>query len=371
MRKEYVCHVSAACRKIMKHRIKRTAAVGLAGVLAIASLTGCSSFDNDEIVATVGKDQITAGMGNFYARMQQAQYESYYAGMMGTTGEAMWTQEVDEEGTSYEASVKENLLTSLENLYLLKQHASEYEVVVTDEEMKDIKEAAVKFDEDNALEDKEAVSGYQKNVEEYLRLTTIAHKMDAPMKEGVNEEVSDEEAAQKSMKYVYFAYSKTDEEGNRTDMTEEEKKDLKKKAQEFSENLKASEAKDIDAAAAEAGYEVQSTTFDLESVSPDAELIKAVDALKTEGDVTDVIESDYGLYVCKLVSLLDREATDQEKKNIVEQRKKEQYDGLIEKWRKDTEITENKEVWDKIDFEKQGVTIKESNDQYDEIPNAE
>ena len=173
------------------------------------------------------------------------------------------------------------------------------------------------------------------------------------------------------MKYVYFAYSTKDEEGNSKDMTDEEKKDLKKTAQEFAKNLKDSDAKDIDAAAQAAGYEVQSTTFDSDSVSPDAKLVEAVDALETEGGVTDVIESDYGLYVGKLTSLLDRGATDQEKKNIVEERKKEQYDGLIEKWRKNSQINEDEKIWDKIDFAKQGVTIKESNDQYDEIPDAE
>ena len=98
---------------------------------------------------------------------------------------------------------------------------------------------------------------------------------------------------------------------------------------------------------------------------------QALDALTTEGDVTDVIESDYGIYVGKLTSLLDREATDTEKTNIVAQRKQEQYDSLLADWRKETEITENKKVWNKIDFEKQGVTAKQSDDQYDDAADAE
>lgn len=330
-------------------------------MLAVASLTGCTSFDNDDIVATVGDDEITAGMANFYARLYQAQYESYYASMMGTTGEAMWSQEV-EDGKTYEESIKESLLTSLENLYLLEQHASDYEVVVTEDEQKQIEEAAAQFEDDNTLEDKEAVSGSQQYVEEYLRMVTISRKMEAPMKEGVDEEVSDEEAAQKSMKYVYVAYTTTDDEGNSTDMTDEEKEALKEAMETFADELKDSDAKDIDAAAEEAGYEVQSTTFDAESTSPNADLVAAVDALETEGDVTGVIESDYGLYVGKLVSLLDRDATDQEKDNIVEERRQEQYDGLLEQWREETEIEENLSVWNKIDFTKMGVTIKESED---------
>lgn len=341
-----------------------------AGALALTSLTGCTSFDNDDAVATVGKEGIPAGVANFYARMQQAQYETYYAPMMGTTGEVLWQQEM-EEGKTYEESTKETLLLNLENLYLIRQHAEEYEVALTEEDTKAIEEAAKKFDEDNALEEKEAVSGYKKYIEEYLELVTIQSRMDPKMKEGVNEEVSDEEAAQKSMKYVYFPYSTTDADGNTKDLTEDEKKELKKTAQTFADTLKVSETKDIDALAQKGGYEVKTTTFDSESTAPNADLVKALDALTTEGDVTDVIESDYGIYVGKLTSLLDREATDTEKTNIVAQRKQEQYDSLLADWRKETEITENKKVWNKIDFEKQGVTAKQSDDQYDDAADAE
>ena len=341
-----------------------------AGALALTSLTGCTSFDNDDAVATVGKEEIPAGVANFYARMQQAQYETYYAPMMGTTGEALWKKEM-EEGKTYEESTKETLLLNLENLYLIRQHAEVYEVALTEEDTKAIEEAAKKFDEDNALEEKEAVSGYKKYIEEYLELVTIQSRMDPKMKEGVNEEVSDEEAAQKSMKYVYFPYSTTDADGNTKDLTEDEKKELKKTAQTFADTLKVSETKDIDALAQKGGYEVKTTTFDSESTAPNADLVKALDALTTEGDVTDVIESDYGIYVGKLTSLLDREATDTEKTNIVAQRKQEQYDSLLADWRKETEITENKKVWNKIDFEKQGVTAKQSDDQYDDAADAE
>ena len=276
-----------------------------------------------------------------------------------------------EEGKTYEESTKETLLLNLENLYLIRQHAEEYEVALTEEDTKAIEEAAKKFDEDNALEEKEAVSGYKKYIEEYLELVTIQSRMDPKMKEGVNEEVSDEESAQKSMKYVYFPYSTTDADGNTKDLTEDEKKELKKTAQTFADTLKVSETKDIDALAQKGGYEVKTTTFDSESTAPNADLVKALDALTTEGDVTDVIESDYGIYVGKLTSLLDREATDTEKTNIVAQRKQEQYDSLLADWRKETEITENKKVWNKIDFEKQGVTAKQSDDQYDDAADAE
>ena len=76
--------------------------------------------------------------------------------------------------------------------------------------------------------------------------------------------------------------------------------------------------------------------FDSESTSPDKDLIAAADALTNAGDVTDIIETENGIYNCKATSLLDREATDSKKESIVSERKQEQYDSLLKQWKKDT-----------------------------------
>lgn len=336
---------------------KRVTALGLAGMLAVTGLTGCGSMNNDDVVATVGESKIKLGVANFYARMQQAQYETYYAGMMGTTGEELWAKETD--GKTYEQSVKSDIIKSLENIYILEQHASEYDVVLSEDEKKAIDKAAEEFDENNALEDKEAVSGYNKYVKKVLELLTIQSKMEDAMTADVDTEVSDDEAAQKAMKYVFYSYTK-DENDSTSTMSETEKTEVKKKATDFAEKLKNSDTKDIDAVANEADMEVQTATFDSESTSPNADLVKAADALTAEGDVTDAIETDSGIYVAKVTSFLDRTATDAKKQSIVEERKKDQYDDLLKKWRKKTDINLNKRVWKKVDFQKQGVTVKDT-----------
>ena len=339
----------------MVHFGKKAAVLTAAGVLAATAVTGCSgSINTDAVVATVGDDEISLGVANFYARMTQGQYETYYASMMGTTGDAMWTQEAGEDQT-YEESVKDGLLENLENMYLISQHAADYEVSLTEEEEDAIAEAAAQFDEDNTDEAKETVSGYRKDIEEFLRLATIQTKMDSKMKEGVDEEVSDEEAAQKAMQYVFFSYTTTDDSGNTTELTDEEKESLKTDAQSLVDRVNAGE--DISTVAEELGQTAYDLTFDSESTSPNEDLIAAVDAFDTEGQVTDVIEADDGLYVGRLTSLLDRDATDQKKETIIEERRQEQYDSLLEEWRNDTDIQVDEKVWDKVDFEDTGVTI--------------
>ena len=246
-------------------------------------------------------------------------------------------------------------------MYILSQHAADYDVSLTDDEKESIESAASNFSNDNTEESKEVVTGYQKNIEKFLELATIQTKMESAMKEGVDEEVSDDEAAQKSMDYVFFSYTTTDDSGNSTELTDDEKEALKTTAQDLADQVSGGE--DFASAAENAGAEVQTATFDADSTSPDADLIAAADALENEGDVTAPVETDSGVYVAQLTSLLDREATDAEKENIVEQRRQDQYDSLLEDWREDAAIDVNERVWDKVDFIDQGITLISSEDE--------
>ena len=82
------------------------------------SVTGCSgAIDAEATVVTVGKEKVPLGVVNFYARMMQGQYETYYAGMMGTTAEELWTQDAGDDKT-YEESVKDSVMEAVENMYL-------------------------------------------------------------------------------------------------------------------------------------------------------------------------------------------------------------------------------------------------------------
>lgn len=334
---------------------KRAAAVTAAGVLAAVSVTGCSgSIDTDAVVATVGDEEITLGVANFYARLTQGEYETYYASMMGMTAEDMWAQEYDED-TTFEEQIKDSVMESLEDMYVLSQHAADYDIALTEEEESAISDAAEQFEADNTDAAKEAVSGYKKDIEKVLELVTIQNKMDSAMKEGVDEEVSDEEAAQKSMQYVLFSYTTTDDSGNSTELTDEEKEELKTTAQSLADRTAAGE--EFATIAEELGAEAQTATFDSESTSPNEDLIAAADALQNEGDVTELVETDSGIYVAELTSLLDREATDAEKESIVEQRRQDQFDSLLEEWKDAIEIEVNDRVWNKVDFIDQGVTV--------------
>lgn len=324
----------------------------LAGLLTVSSLTGCSSFQADEVVATVGDEEITAEVANFYARYVQAQYETYYSAYLG---ENMWSSAAS-AGKTYEEAVKEAVLEDLEDMVVLEQHMDEYEVSLSDEEKQVVKDAAKEFGEANPLEDKEKVSGSEKAVERVMTLMAIQMKMQNAIQDGADTEVSDEEAAQKSMQYAFFSYTPTDEDGEPEEMTDDEKAEVKEKAEAFAKEAK--EAEDFEAFAKEQDVEVKTATFDAESAVPAEDLVKAADKLE-EGKVTDLVETDKGCYVAKVTSLLDREATDSKKEIIVDERKQDLYTDTCEKLRKDAKIKVNDDIWEKISFKDIKVTIKQ------------
>ena len=331
---------------------KRAVILLLAGLLAAGSLTGCGSLEDSDVVATVNDTDITAGVANFLARYTQAQYETYYAGYMG---DDMWSGE-GEDGETYQDTVKDSILESLENMYLMEQHMDEYEVSLSDEEKNAIKEAAGEFDSANGLSEKEKVSGSTDNVERVLELLTIQKKVQDAIEAGADTEVSDEEAAQKSMQYVVFPFTSTDEEGNSVDLTDEEKAELKTTAESFAAG--AAGAADFAAYAAQQGQTSQDATFDGETTTLPTQLVEAADALG-EGETTGLVEGDNGYYVARVTSLLDREATDAKKQEIVSQRQQELLDDTIDGWREDADIEVHEKVWDKVDFTTLTVTMKQ------------
>lgn len=330
---------------------KRLFALALAGVLVAATLTGCGSLKGDETVATVDDTKIDADLANFFARYTQATYETYYSAYLG---EDMWNSDAS-DGETYEESVKSSVLKSLEDMILLEKHMEDYDVSITDEDKAMIKETTQQFLNDNSLDDKNLVSGNEKTVNRALTLMAVQQKMRTAIQAGADTEVSDEEAAQKSMDYVFISYQTKDDSGNSKDVSDDEKAQLKSQAEAIASGLK--EGGDLNALAEEQGATVQTLTFDKDTTSPDEDLIKAADALG-EGESTDVIETEKGCYVAKVTSLLDRTATDSKKSQIVQERQKKLYDDTVKKWRKKADIKVHKGVWEKVSFQKVSVKMK-------------
>lgn len=337
---------------------KRLVALALASAMALTTFAGCGSkeLDGSTVVAEVGGEEITLDLANFYARYQQSMYETYYAAFLG---ENMWETEL-ESGLTYEDSVKDSIMSAVQTMYVIKQHAEDYKVELTAEEKEAITKAAESFIEANGSDEMKVVSGTQETVEEYLTLVTIQSKMYKEMIKEADTDVSDEEAAQKKMSYTFISFKETNEDGDSVDVSDEEKENLKVEAQKIADAATSVEA--MEKVANKKNYEVTEVTFDSESTSPATELIEAADALKV-GECTGVVETESGYYVGIVTSLKDKDATATKKASIISEREQQAYSDLCTKWLEEADATVVDKVWKTVDFEKVGVTIKDTTEE--------
>ena len=349
----------------MNKAAKKITGVLLAGALGAASLAGCNTpMDGTQPLLTSGEDTITVGTGNLMLRMNQATMLSYYS-MMGGSTTGIWSQDAG-EGKTYGDTTKANVLDELENMLVQKQHAADYDVSISEEEQSKIEEAAQAFMDANTEETIQSLAVSQSDVESLLELYTYQTKMYDPMVADVDTNVEDSEAAQSRITYCRIDISDTqNDDGTTTPLTDEEKQARKDQAQAILDQLQASAdpaSADMDAIAKGVGEDLSAVdnTFGEDDTLLDDKLKEAAKTLQDGQVYGEVVEGENAYFVVRMDSVLDREATDQKKENIVDERQQEAYNDLLDQWKEDTDITVNEKEWEKVTLtDTEQFTIKQ------------
>ena len=351
----------------MNKAAKKITGVLLAGALGTASLAGCGSsqVDGTQPLLTSGEDTVTVGTGNLMLRMNQATMLSYYS-MMGASTSGIWSQDAG-EGETYGDTTKANVLDELENMLVQKQHAADYDVTISEEEQSKIEEAAQAFMDANTEETIQSLAVSQSDVESLLELYTYQAKMYDPMVADVDTNVEDSEAAQSRITYCRIDISDTqNDDGTTTPLTDEEKQEKKEQAQAILDQLQASAdpaSADMDAIAQGVSEDLSAVdnTFGDDDTLLDDKLKEAARTLQDGQVYGEVVEGENAYFVVRMDSVLDREATDQQKESIVSDRQQEAYNDLLSQWKDETDITVNDKEWEKVTLtDTEQFTIKQA-----------
>lgn len=331
----------------MKARKYVTATAALLLVCA-TTLTGCSYINKGATLATMTigdeKETITLGYGNFVAKYNQSLYDQTYISYFG---EEMWSQDMYGNGNTFEDDVKSDVLTQIENGYISRAHASEYDIELTEDEQKAIDKAAKKFMEDNSEDAIKQMGATEEYVSTMLTLETYSQKLEDAIKAEADDSVTEDEAAQRTFTYVKLDTQSTyDENYNEVALTEEDVAKLKEQA----DTLAASA--DFDATVESLGVSAQTYSYgaDEDYSTMKEEVIKAADALKA-GEVSPVIEvADDGYYVLRLDSEYDEEATQTKMTSLAEEKRTDYYNEVMDGWKKDDNWTVDEKKWAKVTF---------------------
>lgn len=340
----------------MRNLSAKIACALLAVSLFTASMSGCgkeTAFDGTEEAFVIDGESVNVGKANFLLRFQQATMMNYYA-MFGQNTSALWST-ATEDGT-YGDQFKADMLESIEKMYLLKSHADEYNVSLSEDEIAKADAAADAFLSANDKEVLKKLGVTKEDVSEILQLYVYQNKMADLMTADTNTEVSDDEAAQTSITYVKVstAGTETDKDGKTIELTDKEKAEKEELAKKVLEKVQASEDvanADMSALAKEVDESLTATTsnYGSDDTTTDEVLKTAAGELK-DGEVNSkVLEGTNGggYYVLRLDKAFDQEKTEQKKTEIVNTRKQEKYNEILDGWLKDAE-KKTTEAWDQI-----------------------
>ncbi len=332
---------------------KKIIAKTCAGAMAASVLfTGCGYLNPSATAIKINTgdstDTISLGYINFVAQYQTAIYDSFF---MSYYGEGYMNQDLTSSGSTMGESTIDSVVEDLEEQYLCKLHASEYDVELSDDDNTAIADAAAAFISDNDQESLDAMGATEDYVKAYLEYRTYQTRVEAAVKEATDAEVTDDECWQRTFSYVLFDTSASqDEDGVVQEKTDDELVELKAQAKQLAN---ASSSEDFDAIADELGVTASTYSYtkgEEEDDSLDMSVIEAAEAL-TEGAISDVIDVEgTGYYVLRLDADHDEEASETERQTLIEEKQSDFYDTTLEGWKADVTWNAVDKQLDKITF---------------------
>ena len=297
-------------------------------LLATTLLAGCK-IGGKEIVFELGSDNdYVFSVGESKCSQKQARlflcnYQNLYGNAYGVN---LW--DYDFEGASLEEYVKSITLDELTKIVCMDIVSQEQEIALTEKEHKLVKKAAEEYYKSLSDDELSFMKVSQSDVVEIYENYALAEKLYKNLTEGVNTEVSDDDARVIRIQQICVSD--------------------KKNADAVSEKLAAGEAFET-----VAGEYSTCTTSQL-TVSR-GELPKELEEVAFElanDEISQAVKTTGGYYFIKCINKFEEDLTEANKVNILNQREKEQFNDVYEDFVGNAVFYLNEDVWNEIKIDK-------------------
>ena len=309
----------------------------LAVYMASVLLTGCAIGDTEyvlDIEAVVPQGNHVFSINGSKCTQEEAKlYLCNYQNLYGNEyGMNLWEHDFgamqkDETLASY---VKDITLSQLANIICMNLLADNKEITLTDVEKKMAEVAAKEYYASLSAAEIAYMGVDLEQMEEFYTRYAIAEKLYATLTQGVNEEVSDDEARVIRVQQIFVT--------------------VQEDALAVQKKLAAGD----DFASVASNYNEADT---IETTMKRGEYPSDVDeeAFNLDnGQQSDMIITTEGYYFIKCLSKFEAELTELNKLDIIAQRQKQQFDDVFHAFIVASEFDLNEQIWDDIDIDTSG-----------------
>ncbi len=297
-------------------------------LLATTLLAGCK-IGGKEIVFELGSDNdYVFSVGESKCSQKQARlflcnYQNLYGNAYGVN---LW--DYDFEGDSLEEYVKNITLDELTKIVCMDIVSQEQEIALTEKEHKQVKKAAEEYYKSLNDDELSYMKVSQSDVVEIYENYALAEKLYKNLTEGVNTEVSDDDARVIRIQQICVSD--------------------KKNADAVSEKLAAGE--EFETVAGE--YSTCTTSQLTVSRGELPEELEEVAFELANDEISQAVKTTGGYYFIKCINKFEEDLTEANKVNILNQREKEQFNDVYEDFVGNAVFYLNEDVWNEIKIDK-------------------
>lgn len=299
-------------------------------------LSGCRFGGRDIVVSGIAGSKDVFRIGGASCSLKEAKvYLANNRNIYGTAcGVNLWEHDFgDDSLTKY---IKDVTLEELTRIYCMNLLAQSREMTLSEDETKAVTEAAKEYYAGLSGDELAYMGVLEADIREYYTRYALARKLYSSLTNGVNEEVSDDEARVMEIMQIYVSDAA--------------------KAAEVRAKLKNG---DDFASVANNYNELPAIQITVSRDGMDEEVEKTAFSLDND-EISGMITVENGYYFIKCLNKYDVELTEANKSNIVEKREKEAFDDVYNAFVSSLGSDLNKEVWNGITLDFEGGIATDS-----------
>lgn len=342
-------------------------------VLSVTFLGGCSKDNSEKVVVTINDEDIYLNEAMYYIYA----IEGNFAGMVGPE---YWDVVVSEDKTFGELT-KDYVMDGLTETNILYQEGKAAGIEIDGDMETQLKSSAVEFYNSLSEEiveitglDEETI--YNISAKSYIASThqnNVLNELEIDT-EAITAEYDKEALRQYDTEYLFVPITSTDEEGNVTALSDEEK-DAAKATLEG--GLAEVQGGKTFAEVADTNETIQTSTASFiegeESYTVSQEYMAAALPLENDGITGEILETEDGYYIIKMVNNNSDAYYNSTVENAISTKQQELYYEQYEALKETYTIEINEDVWDPIQLGKTTINLESdeteapSEDENDEV----
>ncbi len=261
-------------------------------------------------------------------------------------GEQIWSVPLSDStvGEAY----KETILARIAQIKVMNLLAKDYELTLDEKELQLAGEAANTYFQSLNADEIKAMHVSADTIRQLYEEFALANKLYKNITEQIQPEISDDEARAVSVKSILIkTYSMTNT-GTRIEFTRQQKDEAYGRAQDALAKIRA--GSDFDVVAADYNEDSESSYSFARGVMPQAFEEAAFNL--DNGEVSEIIETEYGYHILMCTSSFDRDETDANKAGIVKKRQQEEFNRIYDEYVQGLTTNLNAELWESVEYKK-------------------